>query len=344
MGQHQTSEDEAHQRMKLGQGNPLAVANSGVPTPVPTLTVPVPTLTVKVGPYEAAYQSQGQGPTLIFLHGFLGNLQTWDALVPLLTAQFRCITLDLLGFGQSSQPQLRYTIWHQVEFLHGFIQALGLGEVALVGHSYGGWVAVAYGLATAGVGWTVDKSGWVRPDHRQGSQHHGLPPLALSPWGLALVAPAGIRDDQFVGRYGHLRPLLWRSPLVDGAIAALALPLALMGRRAQHREIRRARRALKAQPVAKSFLRDRLRPEDAIDMVDTLLPYMMVPTLVFGGQQDTTIPFWHCETYHRRLPNSTLVPCPDAGHDLPQSHGAAIAQQLLQTWGSQPSPFMTTEP
>ncbi|WP_008316290.1 alpha/beta fold hydrolase [Leptolyngbya sp. PCC 6406] len=292
--------------------------------------------TISVGEYVAAYQEQGTGPVIIFLHGFLGDVHTWDLLIEPLAPHFRCIALDLLGFGQSSKPRLKYTIWHQVEFLHQFIQTMGLEDVALVGHSYGGWVAVAYGLTAAGLGWTVDKTAWVLP--LEGDRPQGELPIYHRPRALTLLAPAGIRDDQFVGRYTYMQPLLWQTPVVDWAIAALGPVMALAQRQTQYREIRRARRALKAQPVAKSFLIDRLKPEDAIDTVERFLPHLSVPTLIFAGQQDTTIPFWHCETYARRLPNSQLIPFPEAEHDLPQAHGGAISTDLIQHWMPQGCP------
>ncbi len=303
---------------------------------------PVHRVQVSVGTdvYTLAYQSYpGQGdsaaqPWVILLHGFLGDRTTWYSLLPHLSPPLPCLALDLLGFGQSDKPRLRYTIWHQVMALHGVIQALGLERVALVGHSYGGWVAAAYGLAIAGWGWAVDYDGWVAP----GGAGVFLPQPYPALTGLALVAAAGIRDDQFLGRYDALRPLLWESRWVDWAIALAAGPMALLGQGARHGEIRRARTALQAQPVAKSFLVDRLRPEDAIDTVEAHLAHVTPPTLVFAGDQDTTIPFWHGQTYAQGLPQAEFIPCPGAGHDLPQSHASAIAAPLLAAWAGGISP------
>jgi pimeloyl-ACP methyl ester carboxylesterase len=255
--------------------------------------------------YEVAYREAGQRSanrtTLVFLHGFMGSSQCWRSLLPLLQDQYHCLSLDLLGFGQSAKPAIRYDIATLVEFVRQFARAMHLPRFTLVGHSLGGWVAAAYALACED---QVDA--------------------------LILLAPAGIRDDSFCGRYTFLRPLLWQTSLVDGVLR-LGQPLAsLMGQGESWQTIRFYRRELNAQPAARSFLGDRLRPEDAIDTVENEIHRIQVPTLVVAGEQDTTIPLWHCETYGRGIPQAHLIVIPDADHQLPQRYASAIADPLRQ--------------
>jgi pimeloyl-ACP methyl ester carboxylesterase len=276
---------------------------------------------VQLGEYRAAYQAIGSGPPLIFLHGFLGNGDNWHSLWPDLAADYQCIALDLLGFGESSKPELKYTIWHQIEFLQQFITALQLEEFHLVGHSYGGWLAAAAAIAATGVGWDTAKTQWEFPASR--------PNYLQSPQTITLIAPAGIRDDRFVGRYNYMKPLLWETPIVDWAIGAIRPIARLSGQAKAFQQIDQARVALRAQPVAKSFIVDRLRPEDAIDTVERWLSQITIPTLVIAGTQDTTIPLWHCETYGRDIAGARLEIFSDADHDLIQTHHRAIAQKIL---------------
>ena len=249
-------------------------------------------------PQTAAYLEAGTGSPILMLHGFMGSGTCWLPLMAQLQSH-RCISLDLLGFGESAKPAMRYDVAHEVAFVRQVVLALGLNSCNVLGHSFGGWVAAAYALQY---------------------------PSAVQ--SLLLAAPAGIRDDSFSGRYDHLRPLLWPTPIVDWGLA-LAAPVArLVGQQKSLATIRWFRQELNGQPAARSFLVDRLRPEDAIDTVETAIHQLRVPTLVITGDRDETIPLWHSETYAREIPNARLAIIPDADHALPQNHAAALASLI----------------
>lgn len=254
--------------------------------------------------YTAAYLEQGEGQPIIFLHGFLGEASAWEPVMQQLSGQFRCIALDLLGFGESSKPKLKYTIWHQVEFLQEFIAAMQLNDFYVAGHSYGGWTASAYAIAGS------DADNIAANSHLKG---------------MVLIAPAGIRDDSFVGRYNHLKPLLWETKLVDVALGLISPIATLVGKRKQFQTVKYARRELVDQPVAKTFLFDRLRPEDAIDTVEKDIHLINIPTLVVAGELDNTIPLWHCQTYADKIPHARLEILAGADHALISTHAEAIA-------------------
>lgn len=261
--------------------------------------------TVQLSQYEAAYLDYGlQGnPVLLFLHGFLGESSLWRLLMEQLADHYRCIALDLLGFGSSSKPKLKYTIWHQTAFVNEFMTALGLTNVTLIGHSYGGWTSSALAIEQADA-------------HTSLLEH------------LILIAPAGIRDDSFVGRYNYMRPILWETPVVDWVLTGLK-PLAnLLGQQKTYDQVAMARREFGKQPVAKSFIVDRLRPEDAIDTVEKDIHKIAVPTLVIAGAHDTTIPLWHCETYGQGVPGAKFEVLPEADHDLIRTDCDLISHRI----------------
>jgi pimeloyl-ACP methyl ester carboxylesterase len=51
------------------------------------------------------------------LHGFFGEKTCWLPLIELLQSQFRCISLDMLGLGDSSKPEIRYDVAVEVAFV-----------------------------------------------------------------------------------------------------------------------------------------------------------------------------------------------------------------------------------
>lgn len=263
--------------------------------------------TIQLSQYESAYIDIGasDSPVLLFLHGFLGESSLWLSLMQILSPQYRCIALDMLGFGSSSKPKLKYTVWHQTAFLGEFIAALNLQNVTLIGHSYGGWTSSAFAIEQVNENLSILSN-------------------------LVLIAPAGIRDDSFVGRYNYMRPILWETPLVDWVLTGLKPIAKMAGQQKTYDQVAMARREFGKQPVAKSFIVDRLRPEDAIDTVEKEIHKIAVPTLVIAGAQDTTIPLWHCETYGQRVPNARFEILPQADHDLIRTDCDLIATLINQ--------------
>lgn len=99
-------------------------------------------------PYHLYMTSHGDEnkPPVILLHGIAASGEDWGKLIPLLTPYFRCITIDLLGFGESPKPQWAdYSMEQHVRSIHEAIQSLLLkDEYILIGHSMGSLLATRY--------------------------------------------------------------------------------------------------------------------------------------------------------------------------------------------------------
>lgn len=94
------------------------------------------------------YEQHGStdAPALIFLHGFLGNHQDWHQSIQQLKEQFRCITLDLPGHGNSISVQtpLENGFQHCHQLIKDTLDRLKLTKYILVGYSLGGRIALDY--------------------------------------------------------------------------------------------------------------------------------------------------------------------------------------------------------
>lgn len=98
-------------------------------------------------PYKLhVYDHGGNGPAIILLHGLASSSSNWDPLIPLLQDSFRCISIDLVGFGDSPKPQwYGYTIEEHIRDIHHTIRSLRLNQpFILVGHSLGSLLATRY--------------------------------------------------------------------------------------------------------------------------------------------------------------------------------------------------------
>jgi pimeloyl-ACP methyl ester carboxylesterase len=102
---------------------------------------------VQVGDTRWVYVEGGKqgGPPLVLVHGFGGSYADWLLAVKYLTGNFRVIIPDLPGWGASTRlPNADYGYAAQADRLHGFVDALRLGEIAIAGHSMGGAIAGLY--------------------------------------------------------------------------------------------------------------------------------------------------------------------------------------------------------
>jgi pimeloyl-ACP methyl ester carboxylesterase len=88
----------------------------------------------------------GEGPVIILIHGIASSAATFARVVPHLQGRYRCISLELLGFGQSPSPaDATYTIEEHVASIRATIASLKLrAPFILVGHSLGSLLAARY--------------------------------------------------------------------------------------------------------------------------------------------------------------------------------------------------------
>jgi len=95
------------------------------------------------------YVTQGQGPLLVFLHGFPEFWYTWRHQIPVFAAFFTVVAVDLRGYNDSDKPPALhdYAMPELVKDISDLITALGYDHCHLVGHDWGG--AIAWNVAYA---------------------------------------------------------------------------------------------------------------------------------------------------------------------------------------------------
>jgi esterase len=99
--------------------------------------------TLPVNGYDMAYLEIGQGPSLICVHGTLGDFRTWSAVFGPLSKQHRVISVSLRHFFPEHWDGVGndYLMRQHVSDVIAFIEKLDAGAVDLMGHSRGGHVA-----------------------------------------------------------------------------------------------------------------------------------------------------------------------------------------------------------
>jgi pimeloyl-ACP methyl ester carboxylesterase len=93
------------------------------------------------------YDESGAGPTMVLVPGSCSTGAAWRPVMSAWNGEFRCVTTSLLGYGGSEERRRTgdASIVHEAQMLEAVIRKAG-GHVHLVGHSFGGLVALAVAL------------------------------------------------------------------------------------------------------------------------------------------------------------------------------------------------------
>lgn len=91
-----------------------------------------------------SFTDQGKGRTVVLLHGFLGSAAIWQHLLGDLSKSYRVIAIDLPGHGQSACIGYAHSMERMARAVKAVMDQLRLKKYVLVGHSMGGYVALAF--------------------------------------------------------------------------------------------------------------------------------------------------------------------------------------------------------
>lgn len=91
-----------------------------------------------------SYSDTGKGTAIVLLHGFLENKDMWDFYIPEFAKKNRVITIDLLGHGETECLSYVQTMEDNADAVHAVLSELRIRKAIFVGHSMGGYVALAF--------------------------------------------------------------------------------------------------------------------------------------------------------------------------------------------------------
>ncbi len=98
----------------------------------------------KIHDLEINYTQYGKGNDIVLLHGWGQNIEMMEPLGKNLSESNRITILDFPGFGSSQTPSFAYNISDYTNLLHDFLKELKIDNPILIGHSFGGRVAINY--------------------------------------------------------------------------------------------------------------------------------------------------------------------------------------------------------
>ncbi len=252
----------------------------------------------RINDLETYYAVEGQGAPVVLLHGWGTSSQSLTPLCGALATSFHVLAVDLPGFGWSQPPP---SAWGSQEYAGHILRLMretGIDRAALVGHSFGGHVAIALAAAE---------------------------PSRVSR--LVLVASAGIRRSRGAGYYLRVATakLVKRFFTLPGWGATGQRIIAKVSGRVGSRDYRAAGTM---RPTLVKLVNEDLTP---------VLPAIQAPTLILWGDRDQEVPRSAMETMATKIPQSRLVVYSGAGHfpflDAPEEFGRTV-RGFLQAGGS----------
>jgi haloalkane dehalogenase len=256
------------------------------------------------------YVDEGNGPSVLFVHG----TPTWSFeyrhLIQGLRSTHRCVAPDHLGFGLSERPAgFAYTPEAHAAVLREFVERLDLRDLTLVVHDFGGPIGLPLAIAPGSrVGRVVLINTWMWP--------------LDSPDMRRKAAVAGSWLGRFLYKYANfsLRVLM---PSVYGRRAALTREIhrqyleVFRDREARVTVLHALARALKESAPFYARLRaaaDRLGER---------------PALIVWGMKDTAFGPDQLDRWRHLLPAARIVALPDAGHWPHEEQPEAVTAALI---------------
>lgn len=260
---------------------------------------------------------EGQDDIVLLIHGLAGSSKTWDAVMPPLAQHTDVIAPDLLGHGESAKPSGDYSLGAFASGLRDFLAVLDVPRVTIVGHSFGGGVAMQLAY-----------------------QHPELVDR------LVLVGSGGLgREVSWLLRmlslpgFEYLMPLGFPKPAVEFG-TGIGRELSRRGLRSERLgEMWRAYASLAGAPNRKAFVRTMrgvIEPTgQTIDATDRLYLAARVPTMLVWGDRDPIIPVAHGKAAHEAIDGSRLEIMEGMGHfphvEEPERFAAVLLDFISST-------------
>ncbi len=231
-------------------------------------------------------------PSIIILHGWGLSGQTFAPLVRAFHNRgYSAWAPDLPGFGKSALPKRPLHLADYADFLHDYIHKKTIQRPILVGHSFGGRVALKY--------------------------------AALHPDGVRALILTGTPGFTPVARS---KRVIFIGIAKIGNVICSIYPLSLMrdAIRRWYYCIVGAREFYRAQGTMRETFKNIVKEELVVSMKEN-----RAPTLLLWGERDAITPVSIAKKMKDVMPHASLQAVPDVGHGFPFTHAKAFVSHVL---------------
>jgi pimeloyl-ACP methyl ester carboxylesterase len=254
------------------------------------------------GPVSIAYDIEGSGPLVVFLHGIGGNRTNWHGQLERFGDRFCAVSWDARGYSASDDPPQTLTFSDYADDLVRLLDHLKADRAHLVGLSMGGMIIQDF----------------------YGRYPERVATLALVDTSSGFAsAPEEAKRDFLSRRLEPLEKGLKPADIAPSVVEVLVAKNASAAVREQMRASMAALRTASYKQALQAIVTTDFRP---------VLPRIQVPTLVIVGEEDTVTPPSASEFLVRNITGAALVKIPGAGHltnlEKPEAFNSALGSFL----------------
>jgi pimeloyl-ACP methyl ester carboxylesterase len=255
------------------------------------------------------FVSKGAGRPIVFIHGNPGSHQDFSPnLLGELSESYRAVAFDRPGHGYSERPSgAAVTVEVQARILSGALKQLSIERPIIVGHSWGGAVALAMAL-------------------------EGQDDLA----GLVLLAPAAYPGDAapwwtvlpHVPLLGNLF-LKTLTPIVGRRIVRSSLKEAYHPQLVQEDYAQAAAALWTRPPQIRACTSDDRSLDGSLTLLSERYPEIRLPVVIVTGDSDLLVrPEEHASRLHQSISGSKLIRLGGVGHQIPQTRPESVIEAI----------------
>ncbi len=260
---------------------------------------------------EIHYISEGSGKVILFVHGTPEWSFGYRDLIKDLRTDYRCVALDLLGFGLSDKPaDGDFTVKAHADRLQKFIDRLELKNITLIANDFGGGIGVSYALRHPdNVSRIILFNTWMRS--LRNDKHYSGPSRLINSWigrllylylnfPVNVMMPASFGDKKKLTRriQNH-----YKNALPDSHARIAPYTFA--------KEIMSASEWWQSQWEQLNIL-------------------SATPVLIFWGMKDSFVPMYELENWQLKLPHAKILTFKDAGHFVQEEKPLEMLQAIRE--------------
>jgi pimeloyl-ACP methyl ester carboxylesterase len=249
--------------------------------------------------YRRAFRIAGSGPALLLIHGVGCDSRSWEPVLARLAQRFTVIAPDLLGHGESDKPRADYSLPAFANGMRDLLAALDIDRVTVVGHSFGGGVAMqfAYQYPQLVERVVLVSAGGVAKDVSLALRLAAMPMGAEA---LAMLRAPGVMPA--IRRFGRA---------VGSVLGSTKL-----GRDAA--DVVEILEGFQDPAGLAAFARTLRSVVDArgqfVTMLDRTYLVQSLPVQIIWGEDDLIIPVDHANKAHEAIPGSRVEIFEESGH------------------------------